>query len=607
MKVALMQAWVVPAAVAAVLVMSLGAGLALDHDRDGASLWTELGAGTSPWRGDTDGDGLPDGYELNAGLPARRADADRDGLLDGAEVAARSNPLASDSDGDGIPDGEEAARDCDGDGLFAVASSDDDADGRPDAAEPGRDCNADVDGDGVLDGREGNEVCIVSADCDRDGLTDGVEAELAYDPLDPDTFDTGLTDAVAYAFQRGGQDPGADADRDGIPDPWESEDGLIAWGGLQPEAGRRDLLVEYLRVVGPGSEKYPGLNFDEVYRNVARMFADEAGITMSWVETIVRLDMDERPDILTPETLPYYDLVLDGAVHTDNPFVTTVVLNPQQQQQHAGDVLGAAFLRSMIATIDYGAHTNLIFTNPDLGELRVSPVFESHVATGNAAKIRALGFESSGANGNRVWLRDADGDVLGAPGKVEWRPEWFFEPPTLTFDEFGTYEFLRDRAWTDEPELASTIAHEVGHTLGLCHAHESECFGAYSPSDREARHSSTMSYGAPVGTLHFLASEWDQVAAYLRCPPQQTVQLVADGGDEDALRRAKYQTSFVEAGSQRACGDLAPMPRQFEPVDATTYRSTFAAPGAVHGGGWAMLAHGALTAVAVVLILRRRP
>lgn len=602
-----MVSWPVPALL---VLLSLGAGLAIDHDRDGASGWQELRAGTGLVRGDTDGDGLPDGYERDSGLPPLEPDADDDGLPDGEEVDLRSDPHSGDTDGDGIPDALEPPMDCDGDGVPAVASSDDDGDGRPDGLEPvGHRCDPDVDGDGVPDGDEAREDCVTAPDCDLDGLDDGLERELGYDPLDPDTFRTGLPDATAYAFERGGQAPGADADGDGIPDPWEEGGGLIDWDGLEPAAGRRDLLVEYLRVVGPDTERYLHLDLSPSYEAVAQLFEREGGITVTWTETVVTLPEEARPDILTPDSVGHYLAVLDGGRHTDNPFVTSVVLNPQQQQQHAGHVLGAAFLRSMIATADYGAHTDLHFRNKDLGPLTISPVVESHIVTNDEAKVHALGFDRGGLrNDGSIFLRDDDGQVFGAPSTLTWTPDWFARTLVLHTDDFGPFPFSRTGGQVRTGELAATVLHELGHTLGLCHAHDASCYAAFSAEDRQARHQSTMSYGSGADALHLLPSEWTGVRDYLRCPPQETVQRVADGAPADALREAKYQTSFTGPSDQRVCGDLVALEPEFATAEPTLHRSDLPQPEPVrHGGGWLAL-HLGLTAVAAAaaLLLRRR-
>ncbi|MGB1586503.1 MAG: hypothetical protein ACPHID_05600, partial [Thermoplasmatota archaeon] len=294
-------------AVLMVAVLAFGLSLPLDFDGDDLVLVQEWHAGTDPLDADTDGDRILDGPERSRGLDPTQRDTDQDGLTDGDELDLRSDPLA-----------------------------------------------ADTDEDGVLDGREGAIVCIQRTDCDGDGIPDGAEAPT-FDPLDTDTYDVGLSDAVVAAFEAAGQPAGPDADEDGIPDAWESQPGLITWGPFAPVAGQRDLLVEYIKVVGPSSGRFD-LDFDPAYEAVAQMFLD-GGIQLQWIETVATTTREVRPGFLEGEDLGYYRAALDRGEASGNPFVTTIVLNPQQTQEDlAGEVLGAAFLRSMIATVDYGAH-----------------------------------------------------------------------------------------------------------------------------------------------------------------------------------------------------------------------------------------------------------
>jgi hypothetical protein len=354
--------WARAAAVAAAaLLLFTALGLALDLDRDGQAALRELRGGTSPWDGDSDGDGLGDGWEARHGLRPLASDGDGDGLGDGSEVDHGADPGRRDSDQDGLPDAREMGlRDCDGDGLPAVAEGDGDSDGRLDALEPAAArCEADVDGDGVLDGSEGNADCVARTDCDRDGVADGDETG-AFDPLDPDSFGSGVSDAVSLAFQASGQPPGADGDGDGIPDGWEGSTGLVQWGDLQPQPGRRDLLVEFLRVDGPDSGRYSSHSFTAAYEAVAAAAQRERGVAVRWTETVVHRDSEPAPPLLPTIGDSYYAGVLEAGRHSRNPYVTTVVLNPQHdqsQQLHSG----VAPIRGMLAAVDYGAHMAFTF------------------------------------------------------------------------------------------------------------------------------------------------------------------------------------------------------------------------------------------------------
>lgn len=503
---------------------------------------------------DFDGDGRTNGQELRDGTLGLQRDSDRDGLDDGAEFQLGLDPR-----------------------------------------------DADMDRDGVLDGSEGALQCVRATDCDLDGLGDGEETD-GFDPLDPDSYNVGLNDGVVAAFAKAGQPASPDLDNDGIPDGWEAQDGLISWGGFAPQPNRTDLLVEFLRVEGPDSGRF-NLDFDPAYEAVAQMFAAE-GIALSWLETVVSLDEEHRPDFLTEDELGYYDTVLGQGRASTNPFVTTIVLNPQQTQEDlAGDILGAAFLRSMIATVDYGAHTVVTFSEDHSNQITFTgqtmtlrPVLESHIVGARIEQVRQLRFSDEGVtsmgvrpNGD-LFLRTKDS---GNEFDWQWTPDWFDTAPNITLrSDPSVYLQLRiDDADLQTAELASTIAHELGHTLGLCHAHEMECYQEFDAADinQAAVDSTTMSYSAPQTTLHFLASEWAQVNEYLQCPPQEPVVITAADGTDADLLDAKYTRSFEEAVDLRSCGDAEPVPADLpEPTEPAT------------GGGWmAFYLAGAVGAVAI--------
>lgn len=530
---------------------------------------------------DFDGDGLLLVEEWHHGTAALDADSDGDGLLDGAEVAGGTGPTQRDTDKDGLHDGEEARL-------------------------PSQALQADSDGDGVLDGDEGAVECLLRIDCDGDGIPDGGEAPT-FDPLDADTFDVGLSDAVVAAFDAAGQPAGPDADADGIPDRWEETPGLISWGPFQPQPGQPNLLVEYLRVDGPSSGRFD-LDFTPAYQAVAQMFAEQ-GIALQWIETRASTTTEVRPGFLAGEDLPYYRAALERGVASDNPFVTTVVLNPQQVQEDlSGEVLGAAFLRSMIATVDYGAHVEVVFEEADSdgiflsgGTLAVSPSLESHILGAPRSQVRQIRFASEGivdlgttADGVFMVTRQSGTDF-----RWDWQNDWFVTAPNITQD--GAYLQLRAvEARLDAATLAQTIAHELGHTLGLCHAHERECYEAFDPDDvsQATIDATTMSYTAPPGTLHFLPSEWRQVATYLVCPPQDPVRLVAAGASSEDVREAKYEQSFIQAASLRTCGAAYEVAADL-PVDDGVDRTGNGA-----GTGWLILYLGAAGLAAVVAAVR---
>ena len=250
-------------------------------DVSSVTLTVVLGLGA-----DTDGDGLPDVYEaahicLNAAVADSGADPDGDGVSSLAEYGNGTDPCLADTDGDGFKDkpatlhvgvnANHAVDNCPTvpnaaqlnidaaatpDGAFAadatVAMSDalgdacdpdDDNDGLPDSMETGLTlaggspplCAAtadtdplkrDSDGDRVLDGAEcmlGSDpmnaasLPAAGADSDRDGLPDAFETAIGTNPVLPDTDGDGISDGTEY---RGyGTSPLlADSDADGCAD-----------------------------------------------------------------------------------------------------------------------------------------------------------------------------------------------------------------------------------------------------------------------------------------------------------------------------------------------------------------------------------------------------
>lgn len=568
-------AWT-PALVAgsAAALLCIAIGAVMDLDGDGDAAWQELRAGTRMWSGDTDGDGLADGWERRAGLDARVRDMDQDGLDDGRELALGADPRRPDTDGDGIPDAAEAGQpDCNGDGIPAIAQGDGDSDGRVDGLEAANHrCTRDADGDGILDGHEGNDVCVRRTDCDGDGLPDSQD-QGAFDALDPDSFGSGVADSVSFAFQQAGQAPGADADGDGIPDPWEGDDGLIVWGGLRPQVGQRDLLVEFIRVQGPQSGRavFAQQSFLPAYDAVRDMMAQERGVQLRWVETLVTLPEEQQPDLVPQLEDDYYADVLARARYSTNPYVTTVVLNPQHDQSELVHS-GVAPIRGMLAAVDYGAHMAVTFAGNGTRVGPFPPIVESLIRGGQSELLLEAGFESGYTQDGDMGLR-FDGHTL------LWTPDWF--RANIRLVSAGTTTPLTiSQVQVSTGPLASTILHELGHTLGLCHAHEPECNAAFSASDRARQASSTMSYEAPANLLHFLDSEWTTALQYIACPPNGPVTAVAAGAPTDVILETKYayaNKDLLDVGS-RSCSDFTPLPRQFAPNDPAP--QTFVAPDA---------------------------
>uniref|UniRef100_UPI002633CD05 T9SS type B sorting domain-containing protein n=1 Tax=uncultured Maribacter sp. TaxID=431308 RepID=UPI002633CD05 len=219
---------------------------AADCDGDGVTNDAEVANGTDPYNIDTDGDGIPDdidsdaldpcdpvqaagyiGYDASNAIWAA-ADCDGDGVTNGTEVANGTDPYNTDTDGDGVPDDmdSDALNPCDPiqiadytayDASNAIwAAADCDSDGVINGTEDtnGTDpYNSDTDGDGIPDdidsdaldpcdpvqaagytGYDASNVIWAAADCDSDGITNGVEDTNGTDPYDNDTDGDGISD-----------------------------------------------------------------------------------------------------------------------------------------------------------------------------------------------------------------------------------------------------------------------------------------------------------------------------------------------------------------------------------------------------------------------------
>lgn len=544
----------------------------LDLDGDGLSTWAESGQGTHPWRADSDADGLSDGWETERGLLPLVADADGDGLLDGAEVAVGADPASADTDADGLPDAAEdpavlANADCDGDGRPSIREQDDDADQRLDAdEEPSQRCVADTDEDGVLDGHEANATCVATPDCDSDGLGDLLERNLTYDPLDPDTFDANLPDSVAYAFAQAGQQPGADDDDDGIPDPWEDAAGLIDWGPYNPAAGQRDLLVEFVRATGPDSGSHP-LDLAPSYELVRAAFADN-GIRFQYQSTTIRLPTEPAPSLIPTRNSTYYRAVLDQARFATNPFVVTVVVNPQLDQSEVAHA-GVAPIRGMLAAVDLSQYVELEMEGQSGDQtvgLGVVPYYEGLIRAGRILEVVTPQSSVRGGgvlDGGRYYL-----DFTGSQGvaRLDWSPFWF-KAPRLTYGG-QVFEMTITQRTLETAPFASVLMHEIGHTLGLCHPHEATCNALLPPNERPLEAQSTMSYNAAESTLAYLPSEWGRVRQFLACPAPDPIQALADGESTDVVLDAKYDYALesLDELSVRNCRDFTPLQATFEPL-----------------------------------------
>jgi hypothetical protein len=559
---------------ATVMVVGFLAWLALDLDMDGLSSFRELQLGTDPTHSDTDRDGLGDGWEVARGLLPKVDDMDGDGLPDGADVRRGGNPRSNDTDADGLLDASEPEEDCNGNGIPAIADADDDSDRRIDGAESiEHRCHPDVDDDGVLDGEERADPCIELPDCDGDGLSDAQERDSDFDPLNPDTFGVRLPDSVLFAFREQGQRPSADADADGIPDEWERGDGLIEWGPLQPQPGRPDLLIEFVRVQGPDSGRFAHLSFLPMYQRLADVFAQQGGIALGWAETVVRLDDESRPPSIPSRRSDHYANILSKTRFASNPYVTTLVLNPQHDQSEILH-LGVAPIRGMLGAVDYGAHARLDFSGTRIEtrgnqtvqtnlRFSASPFLESVVAADRQDAIRAMGFLRSER------LADGRYRLVAADYRLDWQPLWFRSAPLVTWNDGTTTQLSLVSSSIPRDVLASTTLHELGHTLGLCHLELPDCAAGLPADELAARSSSTMGPNHAEDALRFLNTEWKRASSYLACPPDRPLVLLAQGRPAEEILDAKYGYALEDVLNVdlRRCGEFSPVPgSRFEPA-----------------------------------------
>lgn len=204
---------------------------------------TDPATWTDPTDGDTDDDGMTDGEEDWNIDGARTPETQESGAVDvvgtlvqGEPVWQETDPNDPDSDGDGVLDGDEGDRDQDG--VLGVDESDP--------------LHVDSDGDGVSDAEERQRGTHPNdCDSDKDGLADGLELGVinphpahplcrglqsagtnfdtigALDPRKIDSDNDGRSDGEEDANQNGWLDDGEtdpttpDTDGDGIPDAIE--------------------------------------------------------------------------------------------------------------------------------------------------------------------------------------------------------------------------------------------------------------------------------------------------------------------------------------------------------------------------------------------------
>jgi hypothetical protein len=275
------------------------------QDRFGsASIFTLPPAGPV----DSDGDGISDDDETDIyGTDPNNADSDGDLLADADEIFLHgTNPLDADSDDDLLTDAEELDLAAFG-GCPDPLVFDSDADGIGDGEEHvlGFDpCDADIDDDGLTDGLEiafGTDP--LTPDTDGDGLLDGTEVDMAMgagcpDPLDTDSDGDTISDADEDTL---GTSPcAADTDGDGVDDASDDQPTVpgVSSGYLEDYA--RDLAV----MVGD----FPLSSFNGPNNNARRGRRAALEVRMQLVAALIAWDLAEFAEYYIRDVmLPHLD------------------------------------------------------------------------------------------------------------------------------------------------------------------------------------------------------------------------------------------------------------------------------------------------------------
>lgn len=357
-----------------------------------------------------------------------------------------------------------------------------------------------------------------------------------------------MTFALASWLALGAAHPQAlgpgDGDGDGIPDSWERARAPVRWGALSPAPGVPDLLVEFVKVEEPdGSGSLVDLR--PAYDMLASFFSG-AGIRLSWIETRLQVREEAWPGFLEPADATYVLSLLERSHAAGNPFVASVVLSPDHKQEWHGLTRGASVVGGRLAVVDYGAHTDVLLqpSRPTASwhvELVASPAVENLVVAGAHEDLARLGLHGSGkgVDGSLTATVDA------APHdgySISWRPGWFGSGVRALRPDGERLDLVRTHMQVRHAELAATIAHELGHLLHLCHAHEPACYSGFPPDQRGTRHASAMSYEADPTSLRFLPIEWERLSAQLACPPSLATTLTQ-----------KYGEAFSAASPEPPC------------------------------------------------------
>lgn len=541
--------------------------LEADSDSDGLSDRREMAVGTNPWRADSDGDGYSDSFEIEWGLSPTRDDTDMDGLSDFAEPVHCAR--LTDCDGDGIWDSQEAPQ--------CIQAPDCDSDGLPDGLEPSV-CLLlpDCDSDGILDGLELGG-CIQQPDCDSDRAPDGLELQMGLLISVADSYGNGWLDAASVRWG----DPNSDADEDGIPDSWESPGSAFPWGEWRPRPGQRDLLVEFIVLQPPAMQAAGGVDYSAVYRFVSNAFSEE-GVVMHSVETLVAAPRAPLWKASADELAGY----AESTRGVTNPFVYEVVLSPGYLDRPE-NVGGWARVSRQWAEVDTGRFLSLDFQLGERSE-KLDGAIADWVLNNREDRLSGA-FSSWSTVGNGILIA---GRPSGRIHSLEYN-DWWWGGATACLRAGETdcgYQVARIHL-EDADRLAEIVLHEIGHSLGLCHAHEADCRASWPSYAQMEYRQSPMSYerAGESARLSYLPIEWDTVMDAIRCPSQLQVARLVLGHPEQDVLKAKItgQYYFTESDSVIAAMAAVRNGNGCRPAEeAVGFRSALARP------SWSWMGHG---------------
>ena len=558
-----------------------GSAAAAVIDYDGDQLWTitELVEGSSPFNMDTDNDGLDDYWEHVRGSDPRDSDSDDDGISDGEEDRLQSSILHFDTDGDGISDGEELAigsdptdatsgchdeTDCDRDGLTNAFE-------RDHGSDPFLD---DTDGDGIADGDEKHTACLTSTDCDDDGVPDEHEARFGLSWLTSHT-ESIVPDSFWFNIRSEAWPVPVDTDGDLIPDEYETS---WDWGPFNPVVGQKDLLVHVeLQVPSKGYagiqavQEHPEMLL-EAYQRMARFYAEEGGFVADVQVAFVQTAIDEN-----------YARTYMGegkaTKHDANPFIFTATMRPFGIWSPGKSPLGLAGSERVPFLVN-GNPTSVDYQRGEASAwLNVYPIGQvllDHFAGDDRAHY-AYSIDIA-----RAWLSEwrfepTSGTVTATVGANGWGPA--SEGEQVRFNAYALEEIeILDTGETmrlghihhatDPTPIASTAAHELGHTLGLCHTHEEGCGVAglvqYYKDDEERQSyasTSTMSYEKTSRDLYFSPNEWHRVHHFRSCQANVAAANPALFTIEAVAQRSSF--AYSDAACFNPPNDKVELPVEF--------------------------------------------